>query len=340
MNVENLSEGLIVKNYKELCGLLGEKVKTGESKMTQLRKLNDYIDYQKDGNKFIITKIYSEDEIIINEVKKGRKSIYSDMIEVLMMDTLASKDSHLIISKSSLIKDMGLVNGNYKKGYKNQELMATKFDMTVDYVNEFYKLNDSNLNNVINSALNSLSKKRLIDFKIETMVKVKNEINHRIINPMERDLILKIDKLCMEKFKIKSLSDVNKLNHFSNHSELRKYREKLMSDTDIEFHYKVYDIVINHDFIEDDKVDLTNHILSEIERVNELEKLNSTFKNSIISNAEKRHNNNGNKISIRGASDYVSHFKTLVNELIDLKAEELVFENVMNQDINALLPFQ
>lgn len=340
MILNNLTEGLIIKNYRELCDLIGEKVKSGKSKVLQLNNLEKYVEYQKDGNKFIITKIYEEHEIIHKEIKRGRKSIYGDMIEVLLMDALAKKDSHLIISKSALIKDMGLVNDNYKKGYGNQLLLASKLDMTVDYVNEFYKLNDSNLNNVLKSALKSLNNKRLIDYKLETMIKIKGERQHRLINAAERELLLKIDKMCMKKFNLKSLDDVDKLSYNGIYHELSNYRNKLLEEeSNIEFHYKVYDIVINHSFIEDDKKDLTKHILSEMSRLDEMEKLNSTFGNNIISNAEKRHLSNGNKISIRGSSDYVSHFKTLVKELIDLEAEELVFDNVLNNNIESLLPF-
>ena len=54
MNVENLCEGLIIKNYKELCVLLGIKVTGGDSKKSQLKDLERYCKYHKEGNKFII----------------------------------------------------------------------------------------------------------------------------------------------------------------------------------------------------------------------------------------------------------------------------------------------
>lgn len=47
-----------MKNYKELCALLGEEVKTGKSKQLQLDNLNRFFEWEKAGQKFIITDIY------------------------------------------------------------------------------------------------------------------------------------------------------------------------------------------------------------------------------------------------------------------------------------------
>ena len=58
MKIENLKEGLIVKNYKELCSLLGIKPTGGDSKKAQLKELERFIKYHKEGNKFVVDEIY------------------------------------------------------------------------------------------------------------------------------------------------------------------------------------------------------------------------------------------------------------------------------------------
>lgn len=58
MNIDNLAEGLVIKNYKELIALLGEEVKSGNAKIRQIKDLEQYCQYHKEGNKFIIEKIY------------------------------------------------------------------------------------------------------------------------------------------------------------------------------------------------------------------------------------------------------------------------------------------
>lgn len=68
MNVDKLKEGQIIKNYKELCGLLEIKVEAGNSKKAQLKELERFAKYHKEGNKFIIDEVYSD----IKEKVDGR----------------------------------------------------------------------------------------------------------------------------------------------------------------------------------------------------------------------------------------------------------------------------
>ena len=57
MNLENIKAGMVIKNYKELCLLLDEKVKGGESKKAQLREFERFVKYHKDGNKIIVDEV-------------------------------------------------------------------------------------------------------------------------------------------------------------------------------------------------------------------------------------------------------------------------------------------
>lgn len=75
MKIENLSEGLIIKNYKELCSILEIKVEAGNSKKAQLKELERFVKYHKQGNKFIIDEIYfnikEKVDMRFNNGKKG-----------------------------------------------------------------------------------------------------------------------------------------------------------------------------------------------------------------------------------------------------------------------------
>lgn len=57
MNINNLEIGMIIKNYKELCKLIDEPIKSGDSKRIQMEKLSKLIDFHKEGNKIIIDDI-------------------------------------------------------------------------------------------------------------------------------------------------------------------------------------------------------------------------------------------------------------------------------------------
>jgi predicted GIY-YIG superfamily endonuclease len=59
--VENLHEGMTVKNYKELCKLLGEKIKSGNGKVKQLERWKFYFEFERNGKSYVVTKIYDDD---------------------------------------------------------------------------------------------------------------------------------------------------------------------------------------------------------------------------------------------------------------------------------------
>ena len=48
---------LVVKNYPEMCELLGEKNKTGKSRILQLKEWERYFEYDKIGNQFLMLMI-------------------------------------------------------------------------------------------------------------------------------------------------------------------------------------------------------------------------------------------------------------------------------------------
>ena len=60
MKIENLHEGMVIKNYGELCKLLEIERTGGSSKRAQLKELDTYCSYHTQGHKIIIDEIYKE----------------------------------------------------------------------------------------------------------------------------------------------------------------------------------------------------------------------------------------------------------------------------------------
>lgn len=59
IDTNNIMVGQVVKNYKELCALLGEEIlKGGSSRTAQLKEFARYFKWERDGQKYIITDIY------------------------------------------------------------------------------------------------------------------------------------------------------------------------------------------------------------------------------------------------------------------------------------------
>lgn len=343
MDVSKLKEGMELKNYSELSLLLGDKKpKTGKSRMLQLENLKSFVDYRKEGNKFIVEKVFNKNEVIAKEVQKGRKSLYSKMIEVLIMDSFPKDKKVLIVSKSKLTSLLGMINNNYTMGYKEQFQLANNLNMDIAYVNDFYSINESNLNRIIDTALNAMVNKTII-FKSEViMVKPKGSYLKEA-DDMTVNTIIEIESEVKYKHNLKSNTNLNYILSNPNYFKVKETRDELLSErTNIEYYYRAIKLNINTKYLEKEKIELTDFILSEIERLDELERLNSTYSKNLIINAEKRHKLSIGTESIRADTLYVDHFKTLVHNLINPNASEIEFQGdkvAFNPAISTFLPF-
>lgn len=86
--VKELKVGQTFKNYKELVAFFDDKVKTGESKMCQLENYKRYFDYEKQGNKFIITEIK---DVPTEKKLQGKDATYGIELDALFKNCLGSK---------------------------------------------------------------------------------------------------------------------------------------------------------------------------------------------------------------------------------------------------------
>lgn len=133
---QNLKVGIIVKNYKELCNLLGEKVKTGESKQIQLKNWERHFKFKKNGHQFIITEILPEPEAKIDGRHVGNHSLFIDEIAELILMTAKESISSKKLSKNSWMKAVGLVNSEYGKTRNIRN--ASWADTNPAAINDFY----------------------------------------------------------------------------------------------------------------------------------------------------------------------------------------------------------
>ena len=99
IDTNNIVVGQVVKNYKELCALLGEEFKQGgDSRKAQLKEFARYFDWEKSGQKFLITDIYDtplpkEDGRLDGHFRAGIINTY-DVPKVLSNKTGVYKIQH------------------------------------------------------------------------------------------------------------------------------------------------------------------------------------------------------------------------------------------------------
>lgn len=176
MNIENLTVGMRIRNYPELCVLLNEKINTGKSKQLQIKRWEQYFKYHRDGHTFVIDEIY-EQSLPTPPRKLRCDNIYAHLIESIMMDRL-NNEREIKTGKRELCQFLGFFNENYSNinsdNFKNtmrqfQERGITGHIMTTEetqsYYTDFYKFTQSKFNDILMSALESMQRRNLIYYK-------------------------------------------------------------------------------------------------------------------------------------------------------------------------------
>lgn len=319
MNINNLQEGQTIKNYKELCNILDWKISAGDSKKAQLKDLNLYCTYHKEGNKFIIDTIYQQQKEKLDNRKnnKGSRADYINDIELRLLGEFLTKgkDNNLTIGKSILLRDIGLVNSNYSFCKKRQEKLANYLDIDKETIYDYYNSVDSMVVNNLERALKNLSNEKIIDLDTTTII-CKNKLitvnyDHKTIidefdeeietiipiadtdviyieaTEQEKDIILRIEGQVLDEMKVKRITDLFGMGKIKDYFK-KCYKEIRKELKDFNYYFKAYKITYNYDRI----VNKLNEYgyddwLKDIEKeCNYI--INEGVQNKIIANAKNR----------------------------------------------------
>lgn len=101
IDISKLEIGMTVKNYKMLCELLGQEVKSGKSKKYQLEDFARYFEWEKSGQKFIISDI-RENAIYEKQISLFQEQIYVKETAMLNDKMVRDKFYHQL----SFIKEL------------------------------------------------------------------------------------------------------------------------------------------------------------------------------------------------------------------------------------------
>lgn len=177
INTDHLEIGQVVKNYKELCILLNQSPTTGKSKQLQLKDFERYFEWEKSGQKFIITDIYDTPLKKEDKRKQGNNSIYVKYIELILLQYLSQqKNGTRTFKKRDWWQLLGMVNHKYNR-VSQKELKEIDYKITQFEIKHFYQRCNKKLEQVLFSALNNLKNRKLIEYELQTVI-VDNENNY------------------------------------------------------------------------------------------------------------------------------------------------------------------
>lgn len=352
LRVENLHEGQIIKNYKELCKILEIEEKPGKSRQLQHNHFNQYFEYKKEGHKYIINKIYKNVE---NKIKRGGNNrLFVDDFRNLIISILHNNRSEtMLISKGMLYKTMNLVNENYLLGRNNMTKLSEITEIPQTSIYDFYDYNSVKLKDTVERNLKHCRNRSLLIYENVMCVAIQealiayNELDKPILDEhgrvvsesrltyreatkQEKQVILKYEKEVKNENGWKDNQEIflkGKWKYFKQQVE----NKLIQANTNIKFYYEAYRITWNNKDIDEEY----KKSCSEISSIEIKNNINHNMVESIKKSTMKRHN----KACLESGLE-LNHFKQdklFQQEKIDYVIEqEQLTMTLINKDAPSL----
>ena len=347
MDISKITKGMVIKSYKEMCDRLGIRYASGNTKISQMKEMERYFTYKKDGNKFIITEVFSKPK-----KKKANKknNAYGELVQILLADYLIKTNEKILVrSGQRLMREVGLVNQRYKTNKENFNDYTISSNIDRDVILDFFDTTDATFSSAIRSALKGLEQRSVVMFSEDYIVKELGSAEHRLSTPKEIQKIMQIRRKLLDEMNYSSLRKVL----FS--SDQYRYKEewskRLQAEMGLEFVYKGYIINVLKTALPEQQLRLIEEIsssekieslLTESQQDNFITELNSTVVIRLLQNAEKRAERaikemeetkvkmafGEDKITLKGKKlartheNYVSNVDRIIEDNIKLKKEK------------------
>ncbi|EIW6613677.1 hypothetical protein QTI99_06330 [Clostridium perfringens] len=281
MRIENLEVGKVIKNYKELCGLLGIKVTSGKSKKLQLEDLERYCVYHKEGNKFVVDEIYENPLPKLDGRINGNNNVYVEEIGDILVEYISNNkraDNKVLLSFSKIINVLGLVNNTYTVANNKKSELADILNIELSAIHYFYNTSRCEFKKIIKRALNNLQKRSVI--KYEEKWQICEKVNtdgetkdiYRLATKDEVSMILDAQKRSLDEMGLKDLTALFLAGSVKYRKFNKKVNEKLPRSWN--YYYGVYEIIfgsaavdIEMKYIEEKRISLNNKSKDKMNKV-------------------------------------------------------------------------
>lgn len=350
MKIENLKVEQVVKNYKELCELLDIEAKGGASKIAQHKEFDRYFSYNKQGHKYIITKIYENPKERIDNRMNGNNTVFADDIEKLILNILAkSKDDTVTIARGQLYKALSMCNENYLLGRSNISKLSEIIEIPKSAIYEFYDYNSSKLRDTVERNLRRLRSRALItwnntitvavtevdlelnefgepiyDKKTKT-IRYKTKTVHRVADKFEKKAILKYEHEVLKEMNLDTIQKVfltGKWKQFKQQVENKLHE----NGSNIDYYYDTYTITFNNEDVKNYVKKLSYNDIQDIKN-----NINHNMVESIKKSTMRRHDKAIKECGLE--QNIYKQDKLFEQEKIDyvIEQEQLTFKLISNK---------
>lgn len=353
VDLSTLKQGMVFKNYKDLCNFLNIKPTGGKVKEGVLNEIGRFAEFHKAGNKIVIDEVFAVPNVKIDKrkdpMKTSNNSLYSSDIQALIISLLANTDGHTVyLPVNRILRVLDMINCNYADARKNIPKLAEITKIPQDYCYEFFNTNNIQLKSKLETALNGLRRRALIsyqecisicvleanidfntvgDIKVNPINKRQGSIdfvrNHREATEEEVKIILNAEFRTLEEMDCISQQQVflkGKWNEYQ-----KKVNQKIFKEANIEYYYNSYRLIFNLNDVT--KVHLRQ--LEEEERETITFNLNTNIDKMIKQRAKTIHNRARKKELLKANEllhynkDYIKHMSKLSDVVIKKDAKDI-----------------
>lgn len=349
MNIKNLEVGQKIKNYKHLCEILEIAPSKGNGREYQIKRLENYVKFHKEGHKFIIDEIYDNPK----RCRTGN-SKYSEEFSILMINMLYNNidNKTMLVSKGALYQAMNLINDNYRRCKQNIGWLSYLTDVPKEHISHFYGEENRRIRELTERNLDKLKDESIIKYNEVTVVafdKVEIQYNklgtpkldkngnviftketiHRVATGREKSFLLECEQIAKECLGVESDKEIFATGRWEEYTN--KINDIIKnSDVNIDYYYTAYEISWTKRKIEQlyKKVVLGEDISIVRKTINE------TISNSIRKSAEDKYNKSKDveitelmsvtktrRLKLRKDENYVLYTHKLTDVLIDKGGE-------------------
>lgn len=284
IDLSKLKNEMEVKNYKEMCKLLGQKEKGGKAKILQIKDWARYFLYERVGHKFIIKEIF-ENILEKPDLRGGNNCIYIDKVETLIKDILLEKaeNDKKIFRLYDFIEKLGFVNKNYVQGNQNKSKLSKVLSIDEKIIEQFYHYTYINFRSIIESALDRLDRNKILFLEKAIVIWDFNAGERREATSVEKGLILESEEEALKKMGRSKISEVIFMKKWEEFIE--GVYSILSEKSHIKKYYRAYKII-------DMREEHSKELLTLQKSMENKQYINSTYlnryKNTIEKNAEKK----------------------------------------------------
>lgn len=358
LKIFNLEEGMIIKNYRELCKILGIKPSTGNGRISDHYWFEEHFSYRKEGHKYIIKTIYWDREPTPKR-SAYRPSVYGEQVNLiasLILSILINKKDGgnrkpaIFLSKSKLILELKMGNINY--GYYRGELpkLVNYFGISISNASDWYDSSSGLMTRNIDRALNMLEEDGYIEWRFSKTVRkhiplesrgefrkrhrrLTEEVSYRTstLHEDRRATDEEIEEIERAERMVLDSMGLDDKRAAVSRGQWEVFTSKtegaLLSEHGIQYYWDSYDISLSpkSNWIGDSEVELfnSNGIVESKNRLNRLIMENINYNTEERHRVAKLEEADNYKTSRRTRENYIEEGKLLTNLLIKSNAKDI-----------------